>query len=261
MIGHHLNPRDWLRPCRAGRHLSVLVTAAPAEAGRLLDSASLPPGARIWPLAGLAAADATAAQRRAAAQFAPGQVLLPLDLLAFAPADRPALLRAFGGCVIAADDTGSRWGIGLLALKVAGSGLMQRVPPWNFAVAEALLSRHGLRSITLDGSIHSRGSLQGGWRGDSAARRAGGVPAKLELDAARAELEAVEKDLARVSAALTAAEADVAAAEDAREAAAQVRDGGDRGRGGGRSCRFAEFEGANPALAGARGAGWRGQGG
>ena len=96
-------------PCRgAGRHLGVLVTASASEAGRLLDSASLPPGSRIWPLEGLAAADATAVQRRAAGQFAPGQVLLPLDLLGFAPRDRPALLRAFGSCVIAADDTGAR---------------------------------------------------------------------------------------------------------------------------------------------------------
>lgn len=55
----------------------------------------------------------------------PGRVLLPLDLLDFKEAHRPALLRAFGGSVLAVDN----------------------------ATAAELAQRYGLSSVTPDGTV------------------------------------------------------------------------------------------------------------
>ncbi|EFJ47136.1 hypothetical protein VOLCADRAFT_105201 [Volvox carteri f. nagariensis] len=68
----------------------------------------------------------------------PPQAWLPLDLLRFSdPRVAPALLRAFGRQMVAADD----------------------------AAAAALATRFGLSSVTLAGSVSHRGMLTGGWDG------------------------------------------------------------------------------------------------
>ncbi|KAI3435036.1 hypothetical protein D9Q98_003088 [Chlorella vulgaris] len=84
-----------------GRKLGVVVADSTEAAAALMAAGG---GTRIWPLDGLAAPDHTQQQRRAAQHFPGGQVVLPLDLLCFEEAHRPALLRAFGAHVIAASD-------------------------------------------------------------------------------------------------------------------------------------------------------------
>ncbi len=75
------------------------------------------------------------------------RVVLPLDLLSYAPAVHKAVQRAFGGYVLAADS----------------------------GTAAELAQRHGLASITPDGTVSRRGSLRGGGDG-AAATAAGGTP-------------------------------------------------------------------------------------
>lgn len=165
-----------------GGQLGVVVADTLAAASQLLSSGSGGAGVRIWPLDTLAAADRTEEQRRVARRFPAGEagkglaacllwrtaafaagarcqclspllrlstlrmqpfllparpagkVVLPLDLLAFEERHRPAMLRAFGSHVIAAAD----------------------------AVAEELSTRWGVASVTVDGRITSRGTLQVG---------------------------------------------------------------------------------------------------
>ena len=61
-----------------------------------------------------------------------GSVVIPLELLDYEAAYHGAMVRAFGGCVIAQDD----------------------------ATAAKLVAQHGLPCITLDGKISRPGSMQ-----------------------------------------------------------------------------------------------------
>ncbi len=61
-----------------------------------------------------------------------GSVIIPLELLEYETAYHGAMVRAFGGCVIAKDD----------------------------ATAAKLVTQHGLPCITLDGKISRPGSMQ-----------------------------------------------------------------------------------------------------
>ncbi|KAL4425175.1 hypothetical protein ABPG75_009191 [Micractinium tetrahymenae] len=178
----------------AGRKLGVLVADSLEAAGRLLASSAggQGGGARIWPLDSLAAADYSERQRQAAAAFPTGQVVLPADLVAFAPAHRPAILRAFGSHVIAASD----------------------------AVAEQLVTRFGIPSVTLSGRLTSRGTLQGGWRGDSGARQPGPLHLKLSLAASEQQLAGVTQEAAAAQAELDGVQHQLAEAAAQQEAAA-----------------------------------------
>ncbi|GMH37191.1 hypothetical protein BSKO_05064 [Bryopsis sp. KO-2023] len=71
----------------------------------------------------------------AAAAELVGSVWLPMDLMTWNEGDRCGILRAFGGYLIASNDT----------------------------VASTLAQRDGLSSVTLDGKISTKGSLTGGW--------------------------------------------------------------------------------------------------
>ena len=61
-----------------------------------------------------------------------GSVVIPLELLEYEAAYHGAMVRAFGGCVIAQDD----------------------------AMAAKLVTQHGLPCITLDGKVSRPGSMQ-----------------------------------------------------------------------------------------------------
>ncbi|GJP29992.1 hypothetical protein CLOM_g22019 [Closterium sp. NIES-68] len=97
---------------------------------------------RIWPLKSLVVDDRGHDQSFVKEEFQDGSVVLPLDLLEFDHHFRPALAKLFSSFVIARDDT----------------------------VAADLALKHGIRSVTLDGKIHKRGFLSGGWRGSRAPR-------------------------------------------------------------------------------------------
>lgn len=82
---------------------------------------------KIWPLDNLQAHDTQQRQRAAQQQLGSHAVLLPLDLLQFDPVCRPALLRAFGGCMIAADDATAavlveQFGLSAVTLQVGVIG-------------------------------------------------------------------------------------------------------------------------------------------
>ncbi|PSC67424.1 chromosome segregation SMC [Micractinium conductrix] len=176
-----------------GGKLGVVVADSLEAAGQLLAGGGAG-GARIWPLDSLQAADRTSQQHRAAQAFPEGHVVLPLDLLTFQPAFRPAILRAFGGRVVAASD----------------------------AVAEQLVTRFGLSSVTLDGRLASRGTLQGGWRGGGAGKQQGPLHLKLSLDAATQGLAVVRREAEAAQAALEGSLQrlrEVAAAQEAAAAA------------------------------------------
>lgn len=111
--------------------LQTLVAPSVSEANRLLAAAAA--GARggaggnrrlkIWPLDNLSVHDLQRQQHAAQQQLGQHAVLLPLDLLEFEAAHRPALLRAFGGFVIAADDATAavlveRYGLSAVTLQV-----------------------------------------------------------------------------------------------------------------------------------------------
>lgn len=174
---------------------------------------------RIWPLDRLAPFDRRGAQREAQRVLGSSRVLLPVDLFDFDPAHEPAMVRAFGGMVIAEDD------------ETAGQ----------------LASRFGLGSVTPDGSVSHRGSVAGGWAGPGggadwavsrwealfrrdaaaqAARAAGAAAAAAAGEHARLQRLAEKADRASAArAALAAQVADQqAAAESLQAQAAEARE-------------------------------------
>lgn len=112
--------------------LQTLVTASVSDANRVLAAAAAAGSAgfpsssssrrlKIWPLDNLSVFDQQQQQRMAQQQLGKHAVMLPLDMLEFESVYQPAMLRAFGGFVIAADD----------------------------ATAAALVERFGLSAVTL----------------------------------------------------------------------------------------------------------------
>lgn len=121
--------------------LQILVAPTVSEANRLLAAAAAGAAAgrgggrggaggggnsmrlKIWPLDNLSVHDMQRQQRAAQQQLGQQAVMLPLDLLDFDAVHRPALLRAFGGFVIAADDATAavlveRFGLSAVTLQV-----------------------------------------------------------------------------------------------------------------------------------------------
>lgn len=101
-----------------------------------------------------------------------GQVVLPCDLLRFESRFRPAILRAFGSHVLAASDAGIRpvcWWL-LACTRRSSFGCwhpdvlqllsITMAPTPCTAVAEQLITRFSLPSITPDGRVTSHGTLQ-----------------------------------------------------------------------------------------------------
>lgn len=68
--------------------------------------------------------------------MAAGAIVLPLELLQFDEKYRPAMLKAFGSLVIVDSDQ----------------------------LAEELIRKHGIPSITKAGQISRQSTLEGGWR-------------------------------------------------------------------------------------------------
>jgi hypothetical protein len=116
--------------------MQTLVAPTVSEANRLLEAAAAGAGSsrggagsrrlKIWPLDNLTVQDMQRQQRVAQQQLGSHAVTLPLDLLDAEAAYRPALLRAFGGFVIAADDATAaalveRFGLSAVTLQVGGT--------------------------------------------------------------------------------------------------------------------------------------------
>ena len=88
-------------------------------------------------------------------------VVLPIDLINVAGPESKALVRAFGGLVIAASDQ----------------------------TAAALLARFGIPSVTKAGRVSRRGSLEGGWRQrQSSSQPPSPIARKLEADRLQARI-------------------------------------------------------------------------
>ncbi|KAK9812833.1 hypothetical protein WJX72_004444 [[Myrmecia] bisecta] len=169
----------------AGGKMGILVVPSTKHATDLLaqrakqaqhgGAASRP--LRIWPLDHLSAANHMDKHRSIQAKFKSGDVIIPLDLLAYEERYHKVLLRAFGGYVIARND----------------------------AVAAELIQRYGLPSVTLDGKVSHKGSLQGGWRGANSAK-ANRMAKKLQADKLQAEVSALEAQATQVQTQLSEVE-------------------------------------------------------
>eukprot|EP00887_Chlorella_sp_A99_P003385 scaffold7.g3385.t1 len=177
----------------AGGKLGAVVADTTEGAGLVL-AKSAGHGLRVWPLDSLAVPDQRAVQRRAAAAFAPGEVVVPADLLEFHPSATAAVLRAFGSHMLAASDT----------------------------VASAVLQQHSLPCIMRDSTVAAVGRLTGGWRGGQAQVQTGPVAAKLRLDALVQQVAQAQADIHEAERAAAAAEAELAQLAAAREAAEQA---------------------------------------
>ncbi|DBA71518.1 TPA: hypothetical protein ACH3X2_011303 [Trebouxia sp. C0005] len=150
---------------------------------------------RIWDLQRLQAYDKLQQQKQAQASFAPGSVIIPLELFEYDAAYHGAMVRAFGGCVIAQDD----------------------------ATAGQLVTQHGLLCITLDGKISRPGSMQGGWRGQ-AQGSTGPIAKKVKADQLQVAATAASSRLQEAAAAaqkmqhqLASLEASLAAFAEAQQ--------------------------------------------
>lgn len=96
-------------------------------------------------------------------------MVLPIDLLQFEERYRPSIVRAFGSHVIAASSAGKsscEWLPQLPWTAFAhNSSSLPAIdlvcPRWlQSAVADQLVTRFGIPSITLDGQVASKGTLQ-----------------------------------------------------------------------------------------------------
>lgn len=202
----------------AGSKLGVVVVETAAEAAALLDSNShgggVPmrrhrsAGIRVWPLDVLAVDGNLQQRQRAAAEaLGTGAVILPLEMVSFLPRHQPAVLRVLGSHVIAVDA----------------------------ATAERLARQYGLSSVTLDGTVSQRGTLQGGWRATpGGVRQTSRMRTKLDLDscqqlaaACRAAANALKQALASAESQHTALQERLcdlqAARRTVREARAEVQ--------------------------------------
>lgn len=153
-----------------GSNLDVMLVKDATAANPLLD-ASAHTGSkgarlRIWPLGNLAVTDRSAQHRRAQQQLGVDAVWLPMDLIQYEAAVQPAMLRAFGGYVIAADDR----------------------------TAAELVERYGVSSVTLAGSVSHRGSVSGGWMG-GINHHEGRWVKKCDRDEAAEELREAEQNV------------------------------------------------------------------
>jgi chromosome segregation ATPase len=131
--------------------LQTLVASTVTEANRLLAAAAAAAAGtagggrgaaggtgsskklKIWPLDHLSVQDFQQRQRAAQQQLGQQAVMLPLDLLKFDGLYRPALLRAFGGLLIAADDATAavlveRFGLSAVTLQVGGAVVLNSAP-------------------------------------------------------------------------------------------------------------------------------------
>jgi hypothetical protein len=122
---------------------------------------------RLWPLDQLQARDLTHRQRAAQAGLGASKVLLPLDLLEYAPQYQAAMQRAFGGYVIAVDD----------------------------ATAAEVVNKYGLSCVTLQGTVSHKGSMSGGWSAPQANPALQRWQQKLQLDAAAQLRQEVQASL------------------------------------------------------------------
>eukprot|EP00741_Cyanophora_paradoxa_P008670 tig00001366_g8393.t1 len=176
----HLLALNGRRGSRGGE-LAVRVAAdsRPVEA-MLRDARRYGRALRIWPLDRLEARDRRGEQGRARG---PGDAL-PLELLEFRPEHERALLRAFGGWVLAGDDA-----------------------------AAAALGLRGIPAVAPDGTQHRAGELTGGSRGE----RANPLRTKFSLDRATERAEALAAEVATLEARAEEASGRLAAAR-AREA-------------------------------------------
>ena len=184
----------------AARHLGVLLTDTSEQALPLLEQARRGARAvRVWPLDRLRFEDVREQHRRLREQHGP-QIVSPLELLDFDPELRPAVASAFGRHVIVPDDrTGSD-----------------------------VVDRSGWPCCTFDGTLHERGRLSGGYRGeavsDFALMRDAQLAARTEAAAADeaaasgALLTALQRAARRVASSTQATDAATARVAQLREA-------------------------------------------
>jgi len=125
--------------CIASHHLGVRLVDTAAEALPLLDEARRRGGqVRVWPLDRLRSRDHSAEHAALSARFG-ARVVAPRELLRFPERVAPAVRQALGGHVIVDSD----------------------------ATAAQVIACSTLPCVTTDGTVHERGRVSGGHRGES----------------------------------------------------------------------------------------------
>lgn len=180
------------------RDANQLLAAAAAEnegGGRAAAGRGSAGKLRIWPLKNLKVKSILRAQRAAQQALGAERVILPLDLLLYEQAYEPAMTRAFGGYVIAADD----------------------------AAAAELVHRFGLSSVTLQGTVSRQGSMSGGWAGSSGSYGQSYWASKLQRDSLAEQVAAMQQQLAAETSTQQQLDTDRAKAEAEMSALEQLQ--------------------------------------
>lgn len=176
----------------AGQRLSICVAKTAKEAAHLVASGQAR-GLRIWSYDAISVPDRLQIHRQVAAAFPPGSVIVPIDLLEFDANYQGVIARAFGPHLIVS----------------------------SMEVGRAVLERYGMSSISLDGTIMSRGRLTGGWAPARQHAR-GPLHSKIRCDADNKELISLRASLQRMEAEENSLRRDMAVWQNhlsAREAA------------------------------------------
>jgi hypothetical protein len=156
--------------------LDTLVVPSSEQVGQILQAVNRQQGRprgwthgklRLWPLDSLSCKDRTTLQQAAQQKLGKDKVILPLQLLEYPPEVHVAMVRAFGGLVIAADDQ----------------------------VADTLIKQFGLSSVTPQGTLSHKGSMTGGWMGAASGGPVARWKQKMQQDASALKLEALQHQL------------------------------------------------------------------
>ena len=187
----------------AGSDLNVRITQTREEALPLLAKArEKGHGVRVWPIKAIQTHDHTEAHLKVQQRFGNQDVIRPLELVSTSREMQPALKKAFGSALIVSNDD--------LAAKVG--------------------KEHGLRCVTLGGSVHSANgvvSLSGGYREPERLQKGFASMLERERCAAATELAKEKAESLRAKSNLLAAASNAAAAAatalaDENEASANV---------------------------------------
>ncbi|GAX79836.1 hypothetical protein CEUSTIGMA_g7276.t1 [Chlamydomonas eustigma] len=172
----------------AGSALTVIICSTQLDASKLLDdpcalstfcsrssagsiNQATPSSVRIWPLDLIRSSDRKAQLQHAVRALRKGlQAWIPLDLIAATSEQYvPALHRAFGNMLIAADD----------------------------AAAAQLSAELGQSCVTIEGLVSRPGAISGGWLGEGLSQSEMLMLRKLDYQAAEEDLEEAQASLER----------------------------------------------------------------
>ena len=172
----------------AGNRLGICIAKTSQEAARIVASGQAR-GLRIWSCDTMSVPDRLKVHRKVATAFPTGSVIAPMDLLNYEQEYEGPIARAFTSHLIVS----------------------------NMDVGKTVLERYGISSISLDGTIISRGRLTGGWK-SSKKEGDGAMQSKIKLDAREMDQTAVRIELQRMEVTEVSLKREMAAWQDYQSA-------------------------------------------